>query len=87
MNLVVAGLDGCAVYLVDVVEFSDMWDDHIQRIGALFSGLTEAHLTVSLSKCEKLMWFLGLVGYYWVFCKKVSTVVNPTNTEYIPLRS
>lgn len=28
MNLVIAGLDGCAVYLNDVV-FSDTWDDHI----------------------------------------------------------
>ena len=32
MNLVVGGLEGCAVYLDDVVIFSDTWDDHVQRI-------------------------------------------------------
>lgn len=52
MNLVVAGLDDYAVYLDNVVVFSDMWDDHIQRIGSLFSRLAEAHLTVNLAKCE-----------------------------------
>lgn len=46
MNLVVAGLGGCAVYLDDVVV------DHLQHIGALFSRLAEAHLTVNLAKCE-----------------------------------
>ncbi|KAI3352072.1 hypothetical protein L3Q82_020890 [Scortum barcoo] len=52
MNLVVSGLDGCAVYLDDVVVFNDSWDDHLHRIGALFSRLAEAHLTVNLAKCE-----------------------------------
>lgn len=52
MNLVVAGLDGCAVYLDDVVVFSDTWDDHVQRISALFFCLAEACLTTNLAKCE-----------------------------------
>jgi len=66
MNMVVAGLEGVAVYLDDVavylddvvvylddvVVFSDTWDDHIQHIGALFCRLAEAHLTVNLAKCE-----------------------------------
>lgn len=52
MNMVVAGLEGVAVYLDDVVVFSDTWDDHIKRIGALFCRLAEAHLTVNLAKCE-----------------------------------
>ena len=52
MNLVTAGLVGCAVYLDDVVVFSDTWVDHIQRIAALFSRLAGAHLTVNLAKCE-----------------------------------
>lgn len=50
MNLVVAGLDVCAVYHDDIV-FSDMWDDHIQCIGALFV-LAEVCLTVNLAKCK-----------------------------------
>lgn len=32
MGSVVSGLNGCAVYLDDVV-FSDTWEEHIQRIG------------------------------------------------------
>lgn len=52
MNLVVAGLEGCAVYLDYVVVFSDTWDGHVQRIPALFSRLAEVRLTVSLAKCE-----------------------------------
>lgn len=52
MNLVVAGLEGCAVYLDDLVMFSDTWNDHVHRIGALFGHLAEACLTVNLAKCE-----------------------------------
>lgn len=32
MNLVVAGLEGYAVHLDDVVVFSDTWDDHIDEL-------------------------------------------------------
>ena len=52
MNMVVSGLEGCAVYLDDVVIFSDTWDMHVQRIRALFDRLAEARLTVNLAKCE-----------------------------------
>lgn len=45
MNLVVAGLKGCAVYLDDVVVYIDTWDDHVRRIDALFECL-------ALAKCE-----------------------------------
>ena len=51
MNKVVGGLDGCSVYLDDVV-YSDNWSDHIERVRALFDCLAEAHLTVNLAKCE-----------------------------------
>lgn len=39
MNLVIAGLDGCAVYLNDVV-FSDTWDDLCQfaRVTVMYLG-------------------------------------------------
>ena len=51
MNIVVDGLIGCAVYLDDVVVFSDTWEDHLQRITALFDRLVWAQLTVNLAKC------------------------------------
>ena len=52
MNMVIAGLEGCAVYLDDLVVFSDTWHSHVQRIKALFQRLSEAQLTVNLAKCE-----------------------------------
>lgn len=52
MNRVVAGLEGCSVYLDDLVVFSDSWDSHLRRIRSLFERLADARLTVNLAKCE-----------------------------------
>lgn len=52
MNTVVAGLDGCAVYLDDVIFYSDTWENHLQHIPALFDRLVYANLTINLAKCE-----------------------------------
>ena len=52
MNKVVRGLEGCAVYLDDVVVFSDTWEEHLERVRALFDRLHWARLTVNLAKCE-----------------------------------
>lgn len=52
MNRVVSGLEGCAVYLDDVVVYSEAWYSHLKRIRALFGRLVEAKLTINLSKCE-----------------------------------
>lgn len=52
MNHVVGGMQGCAVYLDDVVIYSDTWDSHLERMQELFTHLAEARLTVNLAKCE-----------------------------------
>lgn len=52
MNRVVGDLEGCSVYLDDVVIYSDDWDVHLDRIGELFDRLAHAHLTVNLAKCD-----------------------------------
>lgn len=52
MNRVVAGLNGCAVYLDDVVVFSDTWETHVQHIKALLDRLVWARLTINLAKCD-----------------------------------
>lgn len=36
MNRVISGLSGCAVYLDDVVVFSQTWEEHLTQIRALF---------------------------------------------------
>lgn len=46
MNEVVSGLAGCAVYLDDVVIYSDSGEDHLQHIRALFDHLAWASLTI-----------------------------------------
>lgn len=123
MNRVVSGLEGCSVYLDDLVIYSDTWHSHLQRIRALFERLEEARLTINLAKCEfaratvtylgrvvgqgrvapvqvkvmaiekfprpttkkELQRFLGLVGYYRIFCRNFSTVVFPL-TELLKTR-
>ena len=52
MTKVLGDMEGCALYLDDVVVFSDTWDSHVERIRALFARLAEARLTVNLAKCE-----------------------------------
>jgi transposase InsO family protein len=47
MNMVVRDLEGCAVYLDDVVIYSDNWETHLQRIDALFGRLADACLSQS----------------------------------------
>lgn len=89
MNQVVAGLDGCAVYLDDVVIYSDTWSEHIQRIKALFDKLVWAGLTVNLAKCEfakATVTYLGKVvgqGQVRMSQDKVVAIVKypPPNTK------
>ena len=64
MNMVVKGLDGCAVYLDDVVIYSNTWDDHLSHIQDLFERLEKANLTINLAKCEfakAMVTYLGKV--------------------------
>ena len=52
MNRVIGDMQGCAVYLDDVVVYSETWETHLERIRELFTRLAEARLTVNLAKCE-----------------------------------
>ncbi len=52
MNRAISGLSGCAVYLNDVVVFSQTWEEHLIQIRALFDHFVKANLTVNLLKCE-----------------------------------
>lgn len=79
MNQVVAGLEGCAVYLDDVVIHSDTWFDHSQ-----FNRLVLAKLTVNLAKCEfakATVTYLGKVlsqGQVHMLKDKVAAIVKFT---------
>jgi len=50
MNRLTQDLDGCHVYLDDIVLCSQTWDSHIAQVRSLFSKLSEANLTVNLKK-------------------------------------
>ena len=52
INTVTSDLVGCEAYLDDIIVYSDTWEDHLQRIKALFDRLTSANLTVNLKKSE-----------------------------------
>lgn len=52
MNRVVGDLEGCLVYLDDVVICSDNWVVHLDRSEKLFNHLAHAQLAVNLAKCE-----------------------------------
>lgn len=51
MNRVIAGLEGCAVYLDNVVIYYDTWSEHLSWIRALFDRFAVANFIVHLSKC------------------------------------
>ena len=55
MNKVVGDLDCCAVYLDDVVIYSDSWSSHMEHVKALFVCLAEARLTVNLVNVSLLV--------------------------------
>lgn len=52
MNRVVGNLEGCSVYLDNVVIYSDDWVVHIDHSERLFDRLAHAQLAVNLAKCE-----------------------------------
>lgn len=62
MNKVVRGLEGCAVYLDDVVIYSDKWEEHLEQVRALFVSCAQTSLSVNLAKCEFAMATVTYLG-------------------------
>lgn len=52
INKVIAGLHGCEAYIDDVIIYSDTWEEHLQIIRKFFERLTEAKLTINITKSE-----------------------------------
>ena len=82
MNSIIWELEGCDVYIDDVVIVSDNWEDHVKRIRMLFDRLMKANLSVNLAKCEfgkATLTFLGhVVGQGQVKPRqaKIESIVN-----------
>ena len=48
--MVTADLEGCVVYIDDIVIYSSTWKEHIERTRALFERILDAGLVINLSK-------------------------------------
>ena len=62
-NKLVHGLEGCAVYLDDLIIYADNWPQHVQRLTNLLKRLQEANLTVNLTKSEFAKATLNYLGF------------------------
>lgn len=92
MNNVIWELEGCDVYIDDLVIVSDTWEEHVMRIRALFDRLKKANLSVNLAKCEfgkANLVFLGHVvgqGHISPVQAKVEAIANfpiPTKKQEV----
>ena len=66
MDLVLVGLtwESCLVYLDDVIVFSTSFEQHLERLSAVFDRFSEAQLKLKPSKCflfQRRVHFLGHV--------------------------
>ena len=82
INQIVRGIEGCKAYIDNVIVNSDSWKGYISQLRALLSRLSEAHLTMNLSKSEfghAQVKFLGYTvrnGQVMPVHAKVHSVVN-----------
>ena len=52
INSVTSGIDGCDAYIDDAIIYSDTWEEHLLTIRQFYDRLSEAKLTINLSKSE-----------------------------------
>ena len=52
INSVTSGIDGCDAYIDDAIIYSDTWEEHLSTIRQFYDRLSDAKLTVNLSKSE-----------------------------------
>ena len=52
INSVTSGIDGCDAYIDDAIIYSDTWEEHLSTIRQFYDRLSDAKLTINLSKSE-----------------------------------
>ena len=76
MNTVTKDLEGCVVYIDDLIVYSDDWETHVRRIRKLFKALRKAGLVVNLKKSEfgkaRVMYLGHEIGFGQVTPKDVN---------------
>ena len=64
VNHIVADIEGCEVYVDDLIVYSQTWEQYIGQLRRLFEELSQAKLTVNLVKsefCQANVVYLGHV--------------------------
>ena len=56
-------LQDCLIYLDDIVIFSSTFEEHIERLEAVFSRLHSQNLKLKASKCEFLKSSITYLGH------------------------
>ena len=56
-------LKDCLIYLDDIIIFSESFDQHLERLEAVFKRLHEHNLKVKASKCEFFMSEVTYLGH------------------------
>ena len=62
VNTIISGLDGCDAYIDYVIIHGNTFEDHLQKIRNLLDRLSDANLTINVSKsefCHTIVTFLG----------------------------
>ena len=52
ISQVISGLEGCQVYIDDVIVYREDWEQHVKQLHASMNHLQEPQLTVNLVKME-----------------------------------
>lgn len=63
MNQLTSDIPGCITYIDDILIFSNVWEDHLQRMDTLLSRLSEAGLVLNLEKCDFVKANVQYLGY------------------------
>ena len=63
INSVTSGIDGCDTYIDDTIIYSNTWEEHLSTIRQFYDRLSEAKLTINLSKSEFACATLTFLGH------------------------
>ena len=72
-------LKWCIIYLHDIIVFSKMAEEHIERLRGVFEKLWAAGLRLKLSKCE---FFQAQVTYLGHIVSKNGIETDPKNRSH-----
>ena len=82
MNLVLAGLtwSTCLVYVDDVICFANSFEEHVERMGQVFTRLSAAGLKLKPSKCKLFQRQVAFLGH---IVSQAGVEADPSKVEAI----